>query len=383
MGILFDFSEKFGVGQINKFRNFINSNNHFVLSKYKNIDEKNKWSIICSCMDWITVAVDYINSIEIKSKNDNIMSMQIYSMISSYDIIVDSVIQLSRVFFNKRESPFQNDRTIFDEKLTDEKYFKHIRAVFGAHPINLDDIFGNDKNKKYYASWATTRTLSNHDMHVFLYSNDPEERAVEFGIDFLKIHRFALKYYKYLDDIIEEIQKQYKECLSKKKDQIIEKKKDMLSQIKVLKIENQQRFDNDYYCYYLDELDMMFSAVCTYEKNEQAFNEYLMLLEKVVEEIHINLQNMRVCELKTANIINPRRPLKKHYDYEKVFNYLYGNNDYYSLYMFPHHFERIKEDLSSIAMFDVNLSKNELLLIINAGLYFTDRNNRRNGSEEK
>lgn len=383
MGISFDFSEKFGVGQINKFRNFINSNNHFVLSKYKNIDGKNKWSIICSCMDWITVAVDYINSVEIKSNNENIMSMQIYSMISSYDIIVDSVIQLSRVFFNTRESPFQNDRTIFNEKLTDEKYFKHIRAVFGAHPINLDDIFGNDKNKKYYASWATTRALSDHDMHVFLYSNYPEERAVEFGIDFLKIHRFVLKYYKYLDDIIEGIQKQYKEYLSKKKELIIEKKKDILSQIKVLKIENQQRFDNDYYGYYLDELVMMFSAACTYEENKEAFSEYLMQLEKVIKEIHINLQDMRFCELNTANIINPPRPIKKHYDYEKVFNYLYGNNDHYSLYMSPHHFERIMEDLSNIAKYDVNLSKNELLLLINAGLYFTDKNNKRNGSEEK
>lgn len=373
MGISFDFSEKLGTDQISKFRNFINSNNYFVLNKYKNIHGKNKWSIICSCMDWITVAVDYINSIEIKSNNENIMSMQIYSMISSYDIIVDSVIQLSRVFFNKRESPFQNDRTIFNNKLTDEKYFKHIRAVFGAHPINLDDIFENNKNKKYYASWATTRTLSDHDIHVFLYSNDPEEKAVEFGIDFLKMHRFTLKYYKYLDDIIEEIKKQYKECLYNKKEQIIEQKKDMLSEIKVLKIENQKRFDNDYYGYYLDELDMMFSAVCTYEENREAFSEYLMELEKVVKEIHINLQNMRFCELKTIKIINPSRPIKKHYDYEKVFNYLYGNDDHYSLYMFPNHFERIKEDLSNIAKFDVNLSKNELLLLINAGLYFKDK----------
>lgn len=368
--------EKIDANQIMKFKNFINGNNDFVLNKYRNIDGRNKWSIICSCMDWITVAVDYINSFKIKTQNENVMSMHVYSMISAYDIIIDSVIQLHRVFFNTKESPFQNDRTIFNEKLTDEKYFKHIRAVFGAHPINLDDIFENDKNKRYYASWSTTRTVSDKDVHVFLYSSVPDERAIEFGINFSQINKFVFKYYQYLDDIIKEISKQYKEYLSHNKRQVIEKKKDILEQIRLLQNENKERLDNDYYGYCLDKLEMMFSAGCTYKENEEAFSEYLVQLEKVVEEIHKNLQSMKFCELKTDNIINPQRQVNKHYDYEKVFNYLYGEDDSYSYHMFSYHYKRIMEDLSNVKMLDASSSKNEILLLINTGLYFEDKNHK-------
>lgn len=42
---------------ISQFRKRVNKNN-YVLTKYRNIDGKNKWSCICSCMDWISVAIE-------------------------------------------------------------------------------------------------------------------------------------------------------------------------------------------------------------------------------------------------------------------------------------------------------------------------------------
>ncbi|MBK5241109.1 hypothetical protein [Clostridium sp.] len=372
MGVSFDFSKKFEVDQIKKFRNFINGNNYFVLNKYKNINSKNRWSIICSCMDWITVAVDFINSTEIKNKSENIMSMQVYTMISSYDIIIDAIIQLHRVFFNTRNSPFENDRSIFKEKLTDEKYFKHIRAVFGAHPVNLDDIYDSNSKKKYFASWASARAVSKYDMHVFLYSNIPGEPAKEFGIEFYLIHELVLKYYNYLNIIVEEIKKQYEGSLCEKRAQVIEKKQDILEQIEVLKNERKLRF-NDCYSIELDELEMMFNSRCTFIENQSAFNEYLKELEKVVEELHSNLQSMKFGELETDYIINPGSSFDRQYDYEKVFNYIYGDDDNLSYHMFPNHYKRIQVELLGIKTFDSSLSKNELLLTIKAGLYFKEK----------
>lgn len=373
MSILADFDEKFDSSLIRRFRDFVNANEDFVLNKYGNFNGKNHWSVICSCIDWITVAANYLETFEIKDVNEDAMSMKVYSMISAYDIIVESVIQLHRVFFDNTESPFKDDKTIFRENLTDFKYFKHIKAVFGAHPVNLDNIHSKDNNKKYYASWSTSRLGNNHEMYVYLYSNYPGDRAIQFGIDFYQLHQFALKYYNYLNAISGEIQTQYEAFLAGKRRQEISKVKDIKAEIKILITENQQRTDSDYYGYCLTQLDMMFNAVCTDPDNTEAFNEYLIQLEKVVEEIQINLQNMNLCDLKTEKILNPPKPINKHYDYEKVFNYIFGDNDSYTYHIFSFHFEKIIEDLSKLKPIDSSSTKEELLLFIKTGLYFANK----------
>ena len=55
---------------ITKFRDKVNSNSYFVLQRYKNVNEKNQWNIICSCMDWISVAIR--NLYDMKNDNTNI-----------------------------------------------------------------------------------------------------------------------------------------------------------------------------------------------------------------------------------------------------------------------------------------------------------------------
>ena len=366
--------EKLDARKIEDFRNYINGNNHFVLNKYRAIDGINKWSIICSCMDWITVAVDYINSANAETRNENIMSMQVYSTISAYDIIVESVLQLHRVFFQATELPYAQDTSVFNAHTTDYKNFKNIRAVFGAHPVNLKDILEGSKGKQYYASWSTTsRALLDSDVHVFLYSKVPGDRPIEFGVKFSEMHAYVSKYYQYLDIITEEISKQYRNFLSEKKRETIERKTDILDQVKLLKIENKKRNDNDYYGYCLDLIDRMLSAECTHEENEAPFNEYKLQLVKVVDEIYQNLQNMKFSDLITASILDSPRPMKMHYDYEKLFNYINGEDDGFTYYMFPHHYERVFDDLSGVKKLDVNSDKDELLLLINAGLYFANK----------
>ena len=187
------------------------------------------------------------------------------------------------------------------------------------------------------------------------------------------MHAYVSKYYQYLDIITEEISKQYRNFLSEKKRETIERKTDILDQVKLLKIENKKRNDNDYYGYCLDLIDRMLSAKCTHEENEAPFNEYKLQLVKVVDEIYQNLQNMKFSDLITASILDSPRPMKKHYDYEKLFNYINGEDDGFTYYMFPHHYERVFDDLSGVKKLDVNSDKDELLLLINAGLYFANK----------
>ena len=46
--------------KINEFRELVNDNSSFVCKQYKNKNDKNLWHPICSCMDWITVSIRFL-----------------------------------------------------------------------------------------------------------------------------------------------------------------------------------------------------------------------------------------------------------------------------------------------------------------------------------
>lgn len=84
--------------KITAFRDLVNDNNRFVLKAYANKQGKNQWNLICSSMDWISVAVRNLHSFPALDSNIDIRVMQIYSLISSIDIVNEAVMQLHRVF---------------------------------------------------------------------------------------------------------------------------------------------------------------------------------------------------------------------------------------------------------------------------------------------
>lgn len=86
---------------IGKFRDKVNSHG-FVLFKYRNVKGKDQWSCICSAMDWITVAMEYIADVEAGRKSCK-QSMEMYAYISSIDVVWEAVQQLHRVLFQTGE----------------------------------------------------------------------------------------------------------------------------------------------------------------------------------------------------------------------------------------------------------------------------------------
>ncbi len=164
-----------------KFRDKVNSNSYFVLQRYKNMNEKNQWNIICSCMDWISVAIRNLYDMKNDNTNIDVLSMQTYLYISSIDIIFEAIIQLHRVLACDNSIPFKNDNSVFQkntpfEHMDDNTYFKHIRATFGAHPVNL-----NDKSGQWFASWPYKDSMDEYDFQVRLYSNKPNQEDITFG----------------------------------------------------------------------------------------------------------------------------------------------------------------------------------------------------------
>ena len=86
---------------IDLFREKVNDNGaDFVLHRYRNINGKNQWSIICSAMDWISVVVDEIDVKKLSYKNDNDSSIRVMTFIVCIDVLWEAIQQLHRVLFN-------------------------------------------------------------------------------------------------------------------------------------------------------------------------------------------------------------------------------------------------------------------------------------------
>jgi len=100
---------------IRRFRNKVNDNSYFTLHKYKDRNGKNHWNLICACMDWIDLSVDYLLNNKLENQNINVMSMQVYTYISSIDIIWQSIQQLHRAIIDVNTIPFDGERQIFHD----------------------------------------------------------------------------------------------------------------------------------------------------------------------------------------------------------------------------------------------------------------------------
>ncbi len=232
---------------ITKFRDKVNSNSYFVLQRYKNVNEKNQWNIICSCMDWISVAIRNLYDMKNDNTNIDVLSMQTYLYISSIDIIFEAIIQLHRVLACDNSIPFKNDNSVFQkntpfEHMDDNTYFKHIRATFGAHPVNL-----NDKSGQWFASWPYKDSMDEYDFQVRLYSNKPKQEDITFGIKFNELNNFLNLRYSYLNNLIEMINNQYNNYVLEKKERIISTDKNIIKQLEILLEEGKDRLNNDYY----------------------------------------------------------------------------------------------------------------------------------------
>src|SRR5690625_7450242 len=94
------------------------------MNQYQNQQGKNHWNIICSCLDWIEVAIDGIPYIQYEHQNPNIASLNLMQLICSMDLVKESVNQLHRVF--KLQNPFKKDNRIFQKEKSNDEHLKYI-----------------------------------------------------------------------------------------------------------------------------------------------------------------------------------------------------------------------------------------------------------------
>ncbi|MGG0935482.1 hypothetical protein ABHN11_05110 [Brevibacillus centrosporus] len=310
---------------IDEFRNKVNENKFF-REKFRNVNGRNHWNIICSAMDWISVAADGLPEINLKTPKgfgyNHLETLNLMQYIITVDILAESIIQLFRVIDGSKPYPLSEDHEIFEQsKLSDDKYFKHLRAVFSTHPVNLNSVDGVKKedDERFFASWVAKNGVGNDDFYVLLYSSDPAKDQVNpLGINIEDINLYAEKRYNLLRTLMDKVDQINIEHIQSCRKKIIPIANDPIEQIEILLEENEKRFGKDYgyanglhYLYSLLKVD---TSPIVNDSEKAVINEYKDFLRSLIPQIKDGLQDMLITS-------NWKAPYKYEYEFEKIYTY--------------------------------------------------------------
>jgi len=354
---------------IKHFRTKVGDSN-FVCEKYKNIDGKNKWNRICSAMDWIEVSADYLTKSNVFSKDDNIMSIQVFTYISCIDIILEAIKQLHQVFYNTTTYPYKGEKSVFPEnniKMDDTLYFKTIRACFGAHPVDLNDDFAQTgQHERWYASWSGFHFSENGDFSVVLSSDQVNIKDIFFDIKFSELNKFLEIRYSYLNQLINEIDRQYLEFCDNLKVQEITTSNNPVEQLKILSVESKKRLNNNYYDCLISQFQVLFSAIITCQENIEKVNCYRNTLFPIIRELKDDLQNMVFGELITSSLFEIPVDIQSiiQYPYSTISDHVLSDSQKPIFCL-----NRITDLLDNYVVFQYENTE-ELYLLIHTGCYY-------------
>lgn len=323
---------------INDFREEVNKNKQFIYL-CENIDNSNQMNAIYSAMDWICVGVEGTSNMDIKLKGigyNHKNSIALLQYIIVIDQIVDSVKLLHKVLeainvgSTQISYPYKKSDDIFSKPVSDDVFFKHIRAVFGMHSIDLNAGIDGERQKggKFYASWPAFGMPGEDDFVVQIYNNSPGYEPSEvLGISLENLNIFVRERYDTLVTLTQKVSEvTYTLEASYKGVSITLKNDDLVEDVQVLLQENNKRFGvlNGGYEFLLLYFKEMFSVAADAKKYDfggnilEAYNEHL---KKIFNEIKNNLENMN----REITRIGIRA---RGYEFEKITQYLDGSDKY-------------------------------------------------------
>jgi hypothetical protein len=331
---------------------------------------KNLWNVICSAMDWIEVAVEGIPYIQLGNKNTNVASLNLMQLICAMDLVTESTRQLYRVF--ELPYPYHNDHSIFGNEKTDDTYFKHVRAMFGVHPVNLT----GENDERYYASWSTPKLEA--DFSVFVYSNQPDKESQIHSILIKDLFEYTNKRYCLLSDLIDLVERDYQTHLTNWKSKPIKGHLPTQEQIDILLHESGQRFETgEAYWYQLEELKKLFEIDDTFYdvRHRTTVLAYKDELKIVLDEIQHNLQHMNIEELKSYEILDPFESIPFGYDKGKLLAYLHDPDSDFNAKILADYALRSMVQKGVFPQEAMDYEREELLLYLSAWQW--DQNKRR------
>lgn len=341
-------------------RTRVNQDN-FVYFYYSNRNEKNNFNCICSAMDWIDVALEYINNYKFNySDSLNKQSIDFYTYISCIDIIYESVNQLSRVLLNYEHDIFRGEKDCFISRceaftdIDDNAYFKEIRACFGAHPVNI-----GKKGHKHFASWPSKASFTEGAYSILIYKSNISDNEFVFEVKIDELNLFLIKIYKFIEELVNKINEQYNSFCEEKREKAIQKDDDPHVYIENLINTSKERMNReDYSCILQFIKDVMNYSNAN---NDIILTGYKKFLITVLDDIYNNLQEMNF-ERETYNPYSPQIPE----ELDRPFGKLIESQRLG--YLFPEQ-EEIKNYLASIINFNGISDVKEILILTLSGLY--------------
>lgn len=124
-------------------KSFTNKLSQYKLSYYlrNNEDNKSSENAIHSSIIWTRQAVSQINKSKTIKGSSSIDELMV--LISYIDILLESTEQVHRALYKGDKVNYNEDEFCFKDapkeyrEIDNRAYFKEIRSVFGAHPVNL------------------------------------------------------------------------------------------------------------------------------------------------------------------------------------------------------------------------------------------------------
>lgn len=296
-----------------RFREKANKNN-FLLAKYLDSNGKDLWGCICSAMDWLDVGVQHIENFQPPVSHGLQSCMEIFSYIMAIDFTYESIKSLFWVLQKNGEismrgrTPFYQNKGCFsavtNSSITDDQFFKEIRACCGAHPTDLNTfISDNEEKQRRYASWTFFEATNSFSIMLYPESVTGNTITVEIAYSELKMY-FEQRFY-YLNTLIERIDELYEEFIKEKAKEAIPRSDNPLKQIDFLREANEQRLKKSYYDEVINQLINFFTTDFEDKRNYDIIKDYRNKLILGIEEVYKNIQNLDYQDLLVDNFLNP------------------------------------------------------------------------------
>jgi len=286
---------------VDKFRNQMND--PVFKSIYRNVDNKNYWNVMCSAVDWLSVTSEGIPKVKLEPAvigADHSDTLNLMQYIVSVDVLFESIKQLYRVIEGTDKHPLSDDNKVFKQsELSDDRYFKHIRAAFSTHPVNLKSVDGIESagEERFFASWVASGKLFSDgtDYYVYLYSNDVEkDRAIHLGVSIREINTFAEERFNLLENLIDKVNSILESHHQYYKNRTIEGHNDPVEQLNILDVESSKRLGIYIGGYGSDiqYIRRMLIVDKNYFLEDEYVREYKEYLKELIPIIKLNLEKM-------------------------------------------------------------------------------------------
>lgn len=141
--------------------------------------------------------------------------------------------------------------------------------------------------------------------------------------------RFFESRYNYLEDIEKAISNMVNEHCAKAKSTKIVKSNNTLEQLQILKKENIERLNNDYYDGTIEHIQNFFETEFSDPLNLEVVKKFEDVMLKGIKELYDKISEMKIDDLQVDDFLHPKHS-KEHFfgsSYSKLNEYALGYSD--------------------------------------------------------